>query len=135
LPHFIVEYTDNIKDEVNIAKLFEEIHKVLIARDTVFPIGGIRSRAIVVHDYRIADGAEDDAFVHAVLKIGAGRSEEIKKEVCDALFEEMKEHFSRLMSNLYLALSMELIEFSEAGTYKLNNIHSRFKKEENLPIK
>jgi 5-carboxymethyl-2-hydroxymuconate isomerase len=128
LPHFIVEYTDNIKNEANISKLFEEIHKVLIARDPVFPIGGIRSRAIEVNDYRIADGAEDDAFVHAVLKIGAGRSEEIKKEVCDALFEVMKDHFAFLMSNRYLALSMELIEFSEAGTYKLNNIHSRFKK-------
>jgi 5-carboxymethyl-2-hydroxymuconate isomerase len=129
LPHFIVEYTDNIKNEANFSKLFEEINKVLIARDTVFPIGGIRSRAIEVNDYRIADGAEDDAFVHAVLKIGAGRSEEIKKEVCDALFEVMKDHFSFLMSNRYLALSMELIEFSEAGTYKLNNIHSRFKKD------
>ncbi|MGB2993712.1 MAG: 5-carboxymethyl-2-hydroxymuconate Delta-isomerase [Paenisporosarcina sp.] len=129
MPHFIVEYTDNIKNEANISKLFEEINKVLIARDTVFPIGGIRSRAIEVNDYRIADGAEDDAFVHAVLKIGAGRSEEIKKEVCDALFEVMKDHFSFLMSNRYLALSMELIEFSEAGTYKLNNIHSRFKKD------
>ena len=135
MPHFIVEYTDNIKNEANISKLFEEIHKVLIARDSVFPIGGIRSRAIEVNDYRIADGAEDDAFVHAVLKIAAGRSEEIKKEVCDALFEVMKDHFSFLMSNRYLALSLELIEFSEAGTYKLNNIHSRFKKDENLPVK
>ena len=128
LPHFIVEYTDNIKNEANIAKLFEEIHKVLIARDTIFPVGGIRSRAIEVHDYRMADGAEDDAFVHAVLKIGAGRSAEIKKDVGDALFEVMKEHFSLLMSSRYLALSMELIEFSEAGSYKQNNIHSRFKK-------
>jgi 5-carboxymethyl-2-hydroxymuconate isomerase len=129
LPHFIVEYTDNIKNEANIAKLFEEIHKVLIARDTIFPIGGIRSRAIELHDYRMADGAEDDAFVHAVLKIGAGRSAEIKKDVGDALFEVMKEHFSLLMSTRYLALSMELIEFSEAGSYKQNNIHSRFKKD------
>lgn len=128
MPHFTVEYTDNIKNEMKIAKLFEEVHKVLIARDSVFPIGGIRSRAIELTNYRIADGAEDDAFVHAVLKIGAGRSAEIKKEACDALFEVMKNHFSELMSNRYLALSMELIEFSEAGTYKQNNIHSRFKK-------
>ena len=134
LPHFIVEYTDNIKDEVNIATFFEEIHKVLIARDTIFPIGGIRSRAIEVHDYRMADGTEDDAFVHAVLKIGAGRSAEIKKEVGDALFEVMKEHFSLLMSSRFLALSLELIELSEAGSYKQNNIHSRFKKKENSPI-
>ena len=127
LPHFIVEYTDNIKEEVNLTKLFEEVHQVLIARNTIFPIGGIRSRAIKLKEYRVADGAEDDAFVHAVFKIGAGRTEEIKKEVCHTLFEVMKEHFAKLMSKRYLALSMELIEFNEAGTYKQNNIHVRFK--------
>ena len=36
------------------------------------------------------------------------------------------------MSKRYLALSMELIEFSEAGTYKQNNIHSRFNKKESM---
>lgn len=127
MPHFIVEYTDNIKEEANIKQLLEEIHKVLMARDTIFPIGGLRSRAIELKEYRVADGAEDDAFVHAQLKIGAGRSEEVKKDVCDALFEVMKEHFHPVMSKRYLALSMELIEFSEAGTYKQNNIHNRFK--------
>ncbi|MDI2588674.1 5-carboxymethyl-2-hydroxymuconate Delta-isomerase [Psychrobacillus sp. NEAU-3TGS] len=126
MPHFIVEYTDNIKGETNLGKLFEEIHKVLITQNNVFPIGGIRSRAIELNEYRVADGTEDDAFVHAVLKIGAGRSEEVKKEVCSTIFEIMKAHFSPLMENRYLALSMELIEFSEAGTYKHNNIHARF---------
>src|SRR4051812_4554547 len=98
MPHFIVEYTDNIKEESNLAKLFEDIHNVLIARDSIFPIGGLRSRAIELNDYRVADGLEDDAFIHAVLKIGAGRSEELKKEICEALFEVMKEHFALLMS-------------------------------------
>jgi len=128
LPHFIVEYTDNIKNEVNLASLFEVVHQVLISRDTFFPIGGIRSRGIELHDYRVADGAEDDAFIHAILKIGAGRPEELKNEVCEAIFGLMKEQYSELMSIRYLALSMELIEFSEAGTYKHNNIHARFKK-------
>lgn len=127
MPHFIVEYTDNIKEEANLEKLLEEVHQILIARETIFPVGGIRSRAIELKQYRVADGAEDDAFVHAVLKIGTGRSEDIKKDVCHALFEAMKEHFSSLMAKRYLALSMELIEFSETGTYKQNNIRSRFK--------
>lgn len=127
MPHFVVEYTDNLKEQANIKKLLEEIHKVFIARDTIFPIGGLRSRAIELKEYRVADGAEDDAFVHAQVKIGAGRSEEVKKDVCDALFEVIKEHFSHVSSKRYLALSMELVEFSEAGTYKQNNIHTRFK--------
>ncbi len=128
MPHFIVEITDNIKAEADLPGLFEKVHAVLIAHHDTFPIGGIRSRAIELHDYRVADGACDDAFVHATLKIGAGRSESVKKAVCDELFAVMKQHFAELFARRYLALSLELTEFSEAGTYKHNNIHARFKK-------
>jgi 5-carboxymethyl-2-hydroxymuconate isomerase len=128
MPHFIIEYTDNIKAEADIPGLLEKINGVLISRSNIFPIGGIRSRAIELHNYRVADGAEDDAFVHATLKIGAGRSEADKKATCDELFDVIKEHFADLFAKRYLALSMELIEFSESGTYKHNNIHARFKK-------
>ena len=121
-----------MKEEANISELFRKIHEVFIARGTVFPIGGVRSRAIELTDYRVADGAENDAFLHATLKIAAGRSDEVKKEVCDALFEVIKEHFAEIMSKRYLALSMELVEFSEAGSYKHNNIHSRFKKNDQI---
>lgn len=128
MPHFIVEYTDNIKEEANIPLLLEKINAVLISKAPLFPVGGIRSRAMELQHYRIADGKEDDAFVHGTLKIGSGRSEADKTAVCDELFAVMKEHFSELYARRYLALSMELYEFNETGTYKQNNIHNRFKK-------
>lgn len=127
MPHIIVEYTDNLK-EPDIRGLLKDINQVFIARNDIFPTGGIRSRAIELHDYCIADGAEDDAFVHATLKIGAGRSEADKKATCEELFGVIKEHFAELFANRFLALSLELVEFSEAGTFKHNNIHKRFKK-------
>jgi 5-carboxymethyl-2-hydroxymuconate isomerase len=128
MPHFILEYTDNIKEETNIPDLLKKINHVLILRSDIFPIGGIRSRAIELKEYCIADGTEDDAFVHGTLKIGAGRSEQDKKAICGEIFEVMKEHFSALFEKRYLALSLELYEFSESGTYKHNNIHHRYKK-------
>ncbi|HWO97921.1 MAG TPA: 5-carboxymethyl-2-hydroxymuconate Delta-isomerase [Bacillus sp. (in: firmicutes)] len=128
MPHLIIEYTDNIKNEADIPNLLVKVNSVLIGKSHIFPIGGIRSRAIELHDYCVADGAQDDAFVHVTLKIGAGRSEEDKKVTCDELFEVIKVHFADLFAERYLALSMELIEFSEAGTYKHNNIHARYKK-------
>lgn len=128
MPHFIIEYTDNIKDDIQLDVLFKHIHDVLISYSSIFPVGGIRSRAIELKDYLVADGTEDDAFVHATLKIGAGRSEGDKREVCDKLFEVIQAHFANLFSKRYLALSMELVEFSEFGTYKKNNIHQRYKK-------
>lgn len=128
MPHFIVEYTDNIKEEANIPLLLEKVNKILISKAPIFPVGGIRSRAIELQDYYIADGEKDYAFLHATLKIGSGRSEEDKKSTCDEIFEAIKDHFAELYNKRYLALSMELFEFSEAGTYKQNNIHLLFKK-------
>ncbi|MFB7303677.1 5-carboxymethyl-2-hydroxymuconate Delta-isomerase [Heyndrickxia sporothermodurans] len=127
MPHFIIEYTDNIKEEARIQELLKKINDVLISKN-IFPVGGIRSRAIELHNYCIADDSHDDAFVHASLKIGAGRSEEIKQATCNEIFNVMKDHFAHLYQHRYLALSLELNEFSEAGTYKLNNIHTRYKK-------
>jgi 5-carboxymethyl-2-hydroxymuconate isomerase len=126
MPHFIVEYTANIKAEADIPKLLAKANAILIAQDGIFPIGGIRSRAIELHDYSIADGQADYAFVHCNLKIGAGRTEAQKKKVGDELFAAIQAHFADLFAKRYLALSLELNEFSESGTYKQNNIHRRF---------
>ena len=128
MPHFIVEYTANLEAEGDLPGLLRKINDTMIAQGSVFPIGGIRSRAIRLDCYRMADGAEDYAFVHATLKIGAGRDEATKQRAGDALFEVMKAHFAALYSKRYLALSMEIAEFSEAGTWKHNNVHARFRK-------
>jgi 5-carboxymethyl-2-hydroxymuconate isomerase len=128
MPHFIVEYTANLDQEADIPSLLKKVNDILIAQGGVFPIGGIRSRAIRLEHYRMADGQADYAFVHAQLKIGAGRDEATKQRVGDALFEMMKAHFAALYEKRYLALSMEIAEFSEAGTWKHNNVHARFRK-------
>jgi len=128
MPHFVLEYTSNIKAEAKIPELLRKVTAVLMAQGGVFPAGGIRARAIEMTEYAIADGAEDYAFVHASLKIGAGRSPDEKKKACDELFAMMDEHFAELFARRYLALSMEFGEFSEEGTWKHNNLHGRFKK-------
>ena len=128
MPHFVVEYTDNLRDQTDIRALLKKANEILIAQDGLFPIGGIRSRAIVLQEYVMSDDEEDYAFVHGSLKVGAGRSKEAIKKVCDELFEMMTAHFAELFDKRYLALSLEFSEFSEAGTYKKNNVHARFKK-------
>jgi len=128
MAHFIVEYTGNIRAEADIPALLRKANETLIAQDGVYPIGGVRSRAIELTDWCMADGAEDYAFVHGVLKIGAGRAREIRQRTGDALFEMMKTHFADLYARRYLALSLEIYEFDEAGTWKHNNVHARFRK-------
>lgn len=126
MPHLIIEYTDNIKEDANIPQLLKKANDSLLQHRDIIPIGGLRSRAIELHDYCVADGTEDDAFVHAILKLGSGRSEEQIKSVCDDLFATIKAHFSDIFAKRYLALSMEVYEFTRP-TYKQNNIHLRYK--------
>lgn len=132
MPHLVFEITDNIAAQADIPALLKKANACLIAQNGVFPIGGIRARAIVLEHYRVADGAgvDDggDAFLHVTLKVGAGRTAEVLKKTGDELFAMVKDHFAALYAARGLALSMEINEFNEAGTWKQNNIHARYKK-------
>lgn len=131
MPHLTLEYSSNLRDEGRFTPLCAELARCLVSQQAqgkaVYPIGGVRVRAIAVDQYCIADGAADAAFVHATLKIGAGRSDAVRKATGDALFEVMKAHFASIFERMGLALSLEISEFSEAGTWKQNNLHARYR--------
>ncbi|GAB1385933.1 5-carboxymethyl-2-hydroxymuconate Delta-isomerase [Melaminivora sp.] len=130
MPHLVYEITANLDlPESDIAGLLRQSNQLLIAQGGVFPTGGIRSRVHWLRDWCVADGSQpSDAFVHASLKVGAGRSPEQLKTTCDELFALLCTHFAAQFEQRGLALSMECGEFSEAGTWKKNNIHARYKK-------
>src|SRR5699024_4990705 len=104
MPHITVEYTDNIDREANIPLLLEQINKTIARHGDVFPIGGLRTRAIRLTDYVIADNMENDAFVQVTMKIGPGRSEKVKKQVTGEMFDMMEAHFSTFFKERYMAL-------------------------------
>ncbi len=132
MPHLTLEYSANLKPAARMGELCGKLAQCLAAYRTpdgknVYPLGGIRVRALACEDYAIADGRPDTAFVHANLRMGAGRSEATRQATGDALFAIIKEHFDELFQQTGLALSMEINEFSEAGTWKHNNLHARLR--------
>lgn len=126
MPHFIAEYSANLHEQPDFPGLFEKVHTSL-GDSGVFPLAGIRSRAIRMDVFRMADGNHDYGFVHMTLKVGAGRDLETRKAVADELFEIIKEHFAELQSRRLLALSFEMVEIDAALNYKHNNIHAFLK--------
>ena len=126
MPHFIVECTENIREQADLPGLFATVNEALAATG-IFPLGGIRSRAHWVDTWQMADGKHDYAFVHMTLKIGSGRSLESREEVGEMLFALIKTHFAALMASRYLALSFELDELHPTLNYKQNNVHALFK--------
>jgi len=131
MPHLTLEYSANIRPSANMPALCARLADCLAAqRDggkVIYALGAIRVRALSAEEFHIADGRQDAAFVHAILKIGAGRGEAVKQATGDALFAVMKDHFASLYASMGLALSLEISEFSEAGTWKHNNLHARLR--------
>ncbi len=84
-------------------------------------------RAVECQQYCVADGRPDAAFLHGILKIGAGRSEAVRKATGDALFAVIDGHFAEAFERRGIALSLEINEFNEAGTWKHNSLHARLK--------
>jgi 5-carboxymethyl-2-hydroxymuconate isomerase len=133
MSHMTLEYSANLRTEGRFGELCRKLAQFMTALrvegTSVFPPGGVRVRAIPFEDYCIADGSVSGAgFVHAILKIGAGRSDAAKQATCAGLFDIMKMHFAEQFDKQGLALSLELNEFSEAGTLKHNNLHARLKR-------
>ncbi|MCY1357996.1 5-carboxymethyl-2-hydroxymuconate Delta-isomerase [compost metagenome] len=126
MPHFIVEYTHNIEAEADLPGLFEKVHACL-GESGVFPLGGIRSRAMRLDTWRMADGRHDYAFVHMSLKVGAGRDLETRRKVAEELFEVITAHFAELQGRRLLALSFEMTELHAELNFKQNNVHALLK--------
>jgi|SRR5690625_1050552 len=128
MPHFIVEYSQNLENEIDFDEFFTLVHDNLGASG-VFPLGGIRSRAIGMKHYRIADGKHDYAFVHMLLKVGSGRDLETRKRVCDDLFTVIEGYFAPLQARRLLAITFEMQEIHPTLTYRKNNIHAFLQKQ------
>ena len=122
MPHFTAEYSANIKDDIDFQEFFGQANTFL-GNTGVFPLGGIRSRAIRMDDYVIADAKHDYAFIHMTLKVGAGRDLETRQHVAEELFALIDAYFKPLKDKRLLAVSFEMTELDPVLNFKSNNIH------------
>ena len=113
MAHFIYEYSANLPAELlKLPELMEKMHR-LAAANGIFPLAGLRSRAIRCEDFRVGDGAPGNGFVNLSMKVGRGRDLQTRKEVCQALFDLLIEHLQPLFEHQGLAVSFEMRELEE----------------------
>ena len=121
MPHQIVEYSANLESRISITDLVDMLHQTAAGIDD-FPVGGLRTRAARRDNYKIADGHEDNAFVHLTWKLGHGRSEAIRKEAGEHMFAALCEFLEPVSSSSPLAISFEIQEIHSVLTFKKNNL-------------
>jgi 5-carboxymethyl-2-hydroxymuconate isomerase len=121
MPHFILEYSDNILEEVRPADIFPKLHELLI-NNGPFKLSAIKSRAIVHKDFYVADGNVSNAFVHLTLSIFKGRALSIRQTVGKLLLEFLKKKFARSCQQLRCGITVEIREINTDTYFKVSSL-------------
>ena len=119
MPHLTLEYTDNLVFDEQL--LLARLHAELVATGAV-NLKGIKSRAIRLTEYRIADGNPEYAFVHVNLLIREGRPFEVQKDAAQRVLEVLKETFGDRFEKSHLSLSVDIKEMRDGIAQTFHNI-------------
>lgn len=122
MPHLILEYSANLEPDVDVAELVKALHEAAMTSG-VFKPGAVRTRALGREIYSIADEHPDNCFAHMVVRIGAGRSPEVKRDLGEHLFEALTGALAQVSVTRPLAISMEVQEIDPDFSFRKNNIH------------
>ena len=128
MPHFTIEYSANLDGRVDIGAVCEVVRKAAVETG-IFPLGGIRVRAVRCEHYAIADARNDYGFLDMVLRLGEGRDLPTRKKAGEHIFRALSQHLDPVFSASKFALSFDMQINDKETSWKRNNIHEALKAE------
>lgn len=128
MPHFSIEYSANLEPRIDMSEVCEVVRKS--ASETgIFPIGGIRVRAIRCEHYAIADGRRDYGFLAMLLRLGEGRDLVARQRAGEHVFQALSNYLDPIFASSKFALSFDMQINDKETSWKRNNIHDALKVE------
>jgi len=128
MPHFTIEYSANLDGRVDMTAVVELVRKAAVETG-IFPLGGIRVRAVRCEHYAIADGRKDLGFLDMVLRLGEGRDLATRKRAGEHIFKALSAYLDPVFANGKFALSFDMQINDKETSWKRNNIHEALKVE------
>ncbi len=128
MPHFTLEYSANLDDRLDMAEVVEIVRRAAV-QTGIFPLGGIRVRAVRCEHYAIADGRSEFGFLDMVLRLGEGRDLAARKKAGGHIFKALSDYLDPVFANGKFALSFDMQINDKETSWKRNNIHEALKVE------
>ncbi len=121
MPHFILEYSDNLLEDVDHRHLFRNLHQLLIDIGP-FELSDIKSRAIAHKNFYVSDGDDANTFVHLTLSIFKGRELGIQQRIGKRLLAFLQNEFARSYTKLKCSITVEIKEINTDTYFKLSKL-------------
>ena len=128
MPHFTIEYSGNLDRHVDMGAVVELVRKAAVETG-IFPLGGIRVRAVRCEHYAIADGQKNFSFLDMVLRLGEGRDLATRKKAGEHIFKILSAYLDPVFADSKFALSFDMQINDKETSWKRNNIHEALKAE------
>lgn len=122
MAHLTIEYSAGI--EPAIALLCQSVHAAMLEAG-IFPVAGIRVRALRADHAIVADGLADNDFAAMTLSVGAGRSPEALKVAGSLIFTAAQQALADRLAQPHFALSLEIRVIDPELSWKDTPIHAR----------
>ena len=126
MPHFSIEYSANLESLIDMKNFCDLIRKAGL-ETKVFPMAGIRVRALKCEHFSIADNDPNNGFIDISIRLREGRDLEIRKMATNHIFEIVENYLKPIMENHPLALSMEMRNIDAELSPKTNSIRKFLK--------
>ncbi len=129
MPHILLDYSSNMEDRTDIVALCDVLRRAAI--DTgVFPMAGIRVRALRVDHVSIADGNPAHGYVDISVRLRAGRDLPTRQAAAQAIFAAAEAHLAPAMAGHSIALSLEMRDIDADLSPKAGTIRDHLAKED-----
>ena len=115
MPHFVLEYSDNILGHIDFRDFFKRLHSLLV-QNGPFKLSDIKSRGVPLQQFYVAYGKESNAFIHLTLSILKGRDLSIRQALGEKILAFLKEEFADSCTELNCSVTTEIREM-ERDTY------------------
>ncbi len=109
MPHIILEHSDNLLDQVNYKKLFSDLH-ILLNKVINVPISAIKTRQYISQNHFIADGNENNIFIHLQISLLSGREHEKLESCADLAKQKLHDFFPKTTAKSPQSFSVEIRE-------------------------
>lgn len=126
MPHLIIDYSPNLEDALDWPAFCDLLRRAAIETG-VFPMAGVRVRAIRADHVSIADGDPQHGYIDLSVRLRGGRDLATRERATAAIFAAAQGFLEPVMATRSLALSMEMRDIDPELSPKTGTLRDHLK--------
>lgn len=121
MPHFHIDYSPNLEARMDMQGLCTTLRDAAMETG-MFPLAGLRIRAVPAKFVVMADGNPDHAYLDLSIRLRAGRDMAAKRDAVTHIFQAAERYCAEVLESSSFMLSCEMRDIDPELSPKVSSI-------------